>query len=89
MATEKVGIREFRENLATYLLESKGPLAVTRHGDTIGLYIPVRRRRTDAEREALREASEKMQKTLAELGITEDEIIEDFKKWKAENRKKS
>ncbi len=29
-----VGIREFRENLATYLLESEAPVAITRHGDT-------------------------------------------------------
>jgi hypothetical protein len=33
-----VGIREFRENLAEYLLESNAPVAITRHGDTIGFY---------------------------------------------------
>ena len=34
MQTTKVGIREFRENLADYL-ESKTPVAITRHGATI------------------------------------------------------
>ncbi len=28
-----VGIREFRGNLAAHLLESQGPVAITRHGD--------------------------------------------------------
>jgi PHD/YefM family antitoxin component YafN of YafNO toxin-antitoxin module len=47
-----VGIREFRENLAAYLLESQGPVAITRHGDPIGYYIPARHKRTEAERTA-------------------------------------
>lgn len=39
----RVGIRDFRENLATYLLESDSPVAITRHGDTVGYFIPARR----------------------------------------------
>ena len=35
METVKVGIREFRENLAGYLEASK-PLAIERHGKTLG-----------------------------------------------------
>ena len=41
MQTTKVGIREFRENLADYL-ESKTPVAITRHGATIGIYVPTK-----------------------------------------------
>ena len=44
MQTTEVGIREFRENLATYL-ESMTPVAMTRHGATIGVYVPTRPRR--------------------------------------------
>jgi len=50
MSTLKVGIREFRENLATYLLEANQTVAITGHGDTVGYYIPACRKRTDAER---------------------------------------
>jgi hypothetical protein len=35
METEKIGIREFRENLAGYL-DSGKPLANTRHGEEDG-----------------------------------------------------
>jgi antitoxin (DNA-binding transcriptional repressor) of toxin-antitoxin stability system len=41
--TEKIGMREFRENLAGYL-ESGKPLAITRHGETLGFYIPAQKR---------------------------------------------
>ena len=43
METVKVGMREFRENLAGYL-ESAAPLAIMRHGETLGFYIPAQKR---------------------------------------------
>jgi antitoxin (DNA-binding transcriptional repressor) of toxin-antitoxin stability system len=88
MSTLKVGIREFREKLATFLLEAETPLAITRHGDTIGFYIPVRRKRTEAEKAAFKEAGARMQQMLAEKGITEDEIAEDFKRWRSAKNNK-
>ncbi len=86
METQKVGMREFRDNLATYLLESDKPLAITRHGDTIGFFLPTRRKRTEAERAAFLEAAANWQATLDAAGITEDEVIEDFKRWRKEQR---
>jgi PHD/YefM family antitoxin component YafN of YafNO toxin-antitoxin module len=83
MKTLKVGIREFRDKLATYLLESDKPLAITRHGDTVGYYLPARRRRSEAERSALRQAAGRLQEILAAEGITEDEVIADFRRWRA------
>ena len=53
MEALKVGIREFREKLASYLLESDVPVAITRHGDTVGYYIPARHKRAETERAAL------------------------------------
>lgn len=39
METERIGIREFRENLASYL-EGGCSGAITRHGETLGFFIP-------------------------------------------------
>jgi PHD/YefM family antitoxin component YafN of YafNO toxin-antitoxin module len=86
MEASKVGIREFRDNLASYLLESDAPVAITRHGDTVGYYIPARRKRSESDREALKQAAERMQAMMASQGISEDEILEDFKRWRAEKR---
>lgn len=39
METTKVGIREFRTDLAG-CIASNTPVAVTRHGQTVGYFIP-------------------------------------------------
>ena len=82
-----VGIREFRENLAAYLLESDAPIAITRHGDTIGYFIPTRRKRTETERAALKVAAARLDELLAAKGVTEDELVADFKQWRAGKRR--
>ena len=85
--TIRVGIREFRQKLANYLLESDAPVVVTRHGDTVGYYIPARRGRSESERTALKQAAARLQKLLAAQGITEEEIMQDFGRWRAARRK--
>ena len=86
METMKVGIREFRDKLATYLLETETPVAITRHGDTVGYFIPTRRRRSDADKEALREAATRWQEILDNEGISEDDAVADFKEWRARQK---
>ena len=86
MGTLKVGIREFRENLATYLLETDETVAVTRHGDTVGYYIPARRKRSETEKATLKEVASRLQQEMAAAGVTEDEIVQDFKRWRRERK---
>lgn len=83
--TTKVGIREFRENLSSYL-ESKTPVEITRHGATIGIYVPTEPKPSEADLDALRVAGEKMQALIAAAGTTEDAIMADFKKLRRERR---
>jgi len=61
-------------------------VAITRHGDTVGYYIPARRKRSDAERAALKEAASRLQEALAAEGIFEEEILKDFKRWRREHK---
>jgi antitoxin (DNA-binding transcriptional repressor) of toxin-antitoxin stability system len=77
----RIGMRELREKLAEYL-ESSMPIEITRHGQTIGFYIPVPKRPSQSERDALLEAGRRMQEELARLGITEEELAGDFKAWR-------
>lgn len=60
--------------------ESKTPVAITRHGTTIGIYVPTRTKPSQADLEALRIAGEKMQALIAAVGTGEDGIVADFKK---------
>lgn len=83
----RIGIRELRDKLASYM-ESTIPLEVTRHGQTVGFYIPVPRRPGQAEREALLEAGRRMQAELARLGVTDEELTAGFKQWRKSRRAK-
>ena len=47
METEKIGIREFRENLSGYL-EGGRALAITRHGETLGFFIPAKKAKPES-----------------------------------------
>jgi PHD/YefM family antitoxin component YafN of YafNO toxin-antitoxin module len=84
METAKVGIREFRDKLAMYVLESDAPVAITRHGDTVGYFLPTRRKRNESERAAFREAAAKWQAVMDAAGLDEEEVIADFKRWRKE-----
>ncbi len=77
----RIGMRELREKLSEYL-ESTVPIEVTRHGQTIGFYIPIPKKPSQSERDSLLEAGRRMQEELARLGISEDEVVADFQKWR-------
>lgn len=79
MAATKVGIREFRENLSTYL-ESKSPVAITRHGSTLGVYIPTKPEPEIADWEAFHAAGERLQKWMAAAGTSEEKLMKEFEK---------
>jgi antitoxin (DNA-binding transcriptional repressor) of toxin-antitoxin stability system len=83
---ESIGIREFREKLSRFL-ESATPVAITRHGETVGFYIPARRKRKDADLDALRRAGEQLDALIATAGTTEDELVADFKDLRRQARK--
>jgi hypothetical protein len=85
MLPTRVGIREFRENLSRYL-GSKTPVAITRHGATIGIYLPTRPKPSQAELEAFRIAGEKLQELIVAAGTSEEELMDDFKKLRRERR---
>ncbi|MCL2468591.1 MAG: type II toxin-antitoxin system Phd/YefM family antitoxin [Micrococcales bacterium] len=69
-----VGVREFRQGLAEYIDQAE-PVMVTRHGQMVGLFIPVRRDR-EAEVAAYAEAAKRANALLAQLGA--DEVVAEF-----------
>jgi hypothetical protein len=63
MQLTTVGIREFCENLSSYL-ESETPVAITRHGATIGIYVPTHRKSSEADLDALRAQAKRCKRLL-------------------------
>jgi antitoxin (DNA-binding transcriptional repressor) of toxin-antitoxin stability system len=87
METTKVGMREFRENLASYL-ESGTPLAIMRHGETLGFYIPAQKRDRKAELAALRAIATDLDVMIASWGATEDDLVKEYKEIRRTAREK-
>lgn len=77
MTAIKVGVREFRERIASFL-ESDRPVAVTRRGETVGVYVPTRRKHPKtAELSELKAAADHLAKALAD--VDEEELVAEFK----------
>lgn len=78
MSTIKVGVREFRERIATFL-ESDTPVAVTRRGETVGVYVPTRRRQKQktADPSELKAAADRLAQALED--VDEEELLTEFK----------
>lgn len=90
MEPHVVGIREFRERLAEYLLHSDRPVAVTRHGATVGYFIPTRAARADLDRATLQEAALRMDELLQHAGFTQKDMektAKEFGSWRKKKRK--
>jgi antitoxin (DNA-binding transcriptional repressor) of toxin-antitoxin stability system len=77
METTKVGIREFRSDLAEYIASST-PVAVTRHGQTVGYFIPMQGQ-VEADVTALKKASKTLDKLLEAQGVDVESVVTDFK----------
>jgi hypothetical protein len=86
MPAIKVGVREFRERIATFL-ESDTPVAVTRRGETLGVYVPTRRRgrRMTADLSELKAAADRLAEALSD--VDEEELVSEFKQLR--RRRKS
>jgi hypothetical protein len=69
---KSVGVREFRDHATTYLSGSD-PVAVSKHGEVIGFYIPVERDQGQAKR-ALAQLGETVERVLADAGLSEEEL---------------
>ncbi|TXT40938.1 MAG: hypothetical protein FD135_748 [Comamonadaceae bacterium] len=77
METTKVGIKEFRAGMTDYIA-SNTPVAVTRHGHTVGYFIPTHGH-ADADIAALKKASKTLDQLLAAQGVDVEEVVAEFK----------
>jgi antitoxin (DNA-binding transcriptional repressor) of toxin-antitoxin stability system len=77
MEATKVGIREFRTDLAGYIASSS-PVAVTRHGQTVGYFIPTQGQ-VEADIASLKKASKILDKLLEAQGADIESVVADFK----------
>lgn len=77
MITNKVGIREFRADLAVLIADAL-PVAVTRHGQTVAYFIPVAVP-TAGQLQALEQASQVLDPLLKAHGVDPEAVVAEFK----------
>jgi hypothetical protein len=58
----------------------------TSSSSSITIYATARRRRSDADKEALKEAAARWQEILDAEGMSENEAVADFERWRAQQR---
>jgi antitoxin (DNA-binding transcriptional repressor) of toxin-antitoxin stability system len=75
---QKIGIREFRAHLSEVIAADR-PMAVTRHGQTVGVFIPTRPPVTAEAIAALQAAAVALAQQMAEAGVDEDTLVAEFK----------
>jgi PHD/YefM family antitoxin component YafN of YafNO toxin-antitoxin module len=84
MTTIKVGVREFRARIASFL-ESDTPVAVTRRGETLGVYVPTRRKQPKTANLAeLKAAADRLAEALAD--VDEEEVVAEFKQLRGHRK---
>ena len=77
MPAIKVGVREFREQISSFL-ESDVPVAVTRRGETLGVYVPTPRKSVrPAEIADLKDAADRLAAALRD--VDEEDFVAEFK----------
>lgn len=76
MDTTTVGIREFRASLADYI-EADAPVTITRHGQAVGLFVPLRRPSAQ-DLQRLQAAAAKVREVLPLNEDEVDELVADF-----------
>lgn len=81
-----VGVREFRDHVSEYLSGGE-PLAVRKHGQLLGFYLPAKQK-SDAEelQAAVRDLGESLTELRRATGLSEEEIVEELVPKEHEDR---
>ena len=86
-----VSVQEFHDHVAKFL-RGKEPFVVTRYGkEPLGIYYPAGMKNTPKEiRWAIFEAvTQDIGRQLKQKGVSEDDIVRDFKEWRKNYGKNS
>lgn len=76
MDTPSVGIREFRASLAEYI-DTDAPVTITRHGQAVGLFVPLRRPSAE-DLQRLQAAAAKFRKAMPLNDDEVEQVVADF-----------
>lgn len=84
-----LSVKEFRDT-ATKALKSKEPLLIMRRGEVAGIFFPTPLEAVPFEfkRDIFASLTESIKKDLAKKGLKEEEVLEDFEKFRKARRRR-
>jgi len=82
-------VKEFRDK-ATKALKSKEPLIIMRRGEIAGIFFPVPLETIPFEfkKDLFLTLTESIKKKIEAKGVKEDEVLEDFEKFRKAHRRR-
>ena len=82
-----VEIRGSHEKLAEVLLTSDQTVTLTHDGQPVGTFIPVHQKTKEEAWESFKRHHEEFQAQMAELGLTEEDMMADY--WRMHDERKA
>ena len=70
-------------------MEKGRPLAITRHGETLGFFVPAKTAHRPAELKALRAAANDLDAMIESWGSTEESLLKEYNEIRRTAREKN
>jgi hypothetical protein len=84
---KSIAVAEFREKFAEHLM-SPEPIAITKHGLTVGYYIPTHHSVSQDSEKALEDATKRLATMFAARSIDPEDLIKDAIALRKEDKRK-
>jgi len=82
-----VEISGSHEKLAEFLLTSDQAVTLTLDGQPVGTFIPTQKKTREEAWESFKRATQAIHAEMAELGVTEDDIMNEY--WRLHDERKT
>jgi len=83
---QSVELQEFQANLHKYTTPPQQSIVVTSNGKAVGYFISAQESLSKDQLETLEKSHNKLTKMLEESGVTEEEIVTEFKTLRKEKQ---
>jgi hypothetical protein len=84
---KSIAVAEFREKFAEHLM-SPDPIAITKHGLTVGYYIPTHHSVSQDSEKALENATKRLAAMFAARGVDPEDLIQEAITLRKEDKRK-
>lgn len=71
----RMGVRQYRQDIPRVIREGQ-PIVIERHGQPVGLYIPIKQRNHDKEARLMQELADSLKELWEASGLSEEELAQ-------------